>query len=116
MNSIAGSRKPWHSCRAEVPEEPQNDEDDDEEFEHGRSFLEFSAAKTVTAESWSESENRSRVRPPPPDPPTIGLVIFIKCPPQRGLLVQHDEQVGDNEERTSIGEQRNRLIEERGAG
>jgi hypothetical protein len=40
MNKIAGLRNPWNSCGPEVPQKPKNDEDDDEEFEHGR-FLSF---------------------------------------------------------------------------
>jgi hypothetical protein len=47
MNKIAGLRNPWNSCGPEVPEEPKNDEDDDEKFEHER-FLSIASARLTS--------------------------------------------------------------------
>jgi hypothetical protein len=55
-------------------------------------------------------------RPPPTDPLAVRFIISSESSPQCGLLEQHDKQVGDDEEQTSIAEERNRLIKERGTG
>ncbi len=44
MNKVAGLRNPWNSCGPEVPEQPKNDEDNDEKFEHER-FLSIASAR-----------------------------------------------------------------------
>ena len=36
MHKVAGLRNPWNSGRPEVPQKPENHEDDDEKFEHKR--------------------------------------------------------------------------------
>ena len=47
MNKIAGLRNPWNSCGPEVPQKPENDEDDNEKFEHERFLSAGSARVTV---------------------------------------------------------------------
>ena len=38
MNEIPGLRNPRQSCGAEISQKPKDDEDDNEKFEHERSF------------------------------------------------------------------------------
>jgi hypothetical protein len=51
-----------------------------------------------------KEERRSPFRPPPANPPTVRLVISIEGPPQCGLLIPHDKQVGGGEEQAGITE------------
>jgi hypothetical protein len=34
VNQVAGLRNPWKACPAKISQQPENDEDDDEQFEH----------------------------------------------------------------------------------
>lgn len=44
MHKIAGLRNPWNSCGPEVSQQPENNEDEDEKFEHER-FLSKAATR-----------------------------------------------------------------------
>src|SRR5215472_2999217 len=52
-------------------------------------------------------------RPPPTRPPTIGFVVVTERLPQRRLLVEYDEKVGDDEKQACVTGERSRLIKER---
>jgi hypothetical protein len=34
VNQVAGLRNSWKACPAKISQQPENDEDDDEQFEH----------------------------------------------------------------------------------
>ena len=55
------------------------------------------------------------MRPPPPDVATVSRVLRTKRSAQRGLFVQHDEQMAGEEKESDVCEKQNRLIEDRSA-